>query len=555
MTLLKDQKMNTKITIGFGLIVTVLLLFGTYLIYQMAKFNYEMNYFKQITATKSLLSNDIKFDVSQIWQFISDSSATGEDDGIKEAEAWVEKCRISIGKYAEANHTEIDNRITRESLSNLDDFIQCGRKMVAAYKISRENGNLVMKEFDGKAGRIISMVNELSDKHRREMSDGMDNMMKNISGYQTLTIITMLFALVFALTVSAIIAKSVSKPILEIVSFAERMSGGDLGHRFDTDRKDEIGILGKTFNTLTDNLCDIMRKIIEAGSVMGEFSEKLSGVSSELNNKADNLKHQTSSVADSSHVTLENVKSISHAAGGVSDDVRNVAAAIEEISMTIHNVMVSCQQESQITEEATNSAANTMKMMRNLGESAKEIGKVTGIISEIADQTNLLALNATIEAARAGDAGKGFAVVASEVKALAAQTAQSTSDIIQKIEGMQTNVAKTIDAIDGINAIIDQINTFSQNIVHSIGEQRDAISEISMTINHSSNSTADIANNVSGSVVGLTDISNNIYKINTGVTETVLQSESLHNLSMELGKTATKLTSVLNMFTIRDNVI
>ena len=43
-------------------------------------------------------------------------------------------------------------------------------------------------------------------------------------------------------------------------------------------------------------------------------------------------------------------------------------------------------------------------------------------------RTNLPVTDA-IEAARAGDAGRGFAVVAAEVKALAAQTAQATSEI------------------------------------------------------------------------------------------------------------------------------
>ena len=64
-----------------------------------------------------------------------------------------------------------------------------------------------------------------------------------------------------------------------------------------------------------------------------------------------------------------------------------------------------------------------------LNEEVERIGAVADMIGEIAAKTNLLALNATIEAARAGDAGKGFAVVAAEVKALAMQTARSTSEI------------------------------------------------------------------------------------------------------------------------------
>lgn len=75
-----------------------------------------------------------------------------------------------------------------------------------------------------------------------------------------------------------------------------------------------------------------------------------------------------------------------------------------------------------------------------LVESAKQIGLVVKMISDIANQTNLLALNATIEAARAGENGKGFAVVANEVKALATQAAKATEQITGQIEQEEQNL-------------------------------------------------------------------------------------------------------------------
>ena len=73
--------------------------------------------------------------------------------------------------------------------------------------------------------------------------------------------------------------------------------------------------------------------------------------------------------------------------------------------------------------EGVQALAETLKTdMTSLGQQAEGIGRIIGVIGDIADQTNLLALNAAIEAARAGDAGRGFAVVADAVRKLAEKT-------------------------------------------------------------------------------------------------------------------------------------
>jgi Methyl-accepting chemotaxis protein (MCP) signalling domain len=67
--------------------------------------------------------------------------------------------------------------------------------------------------------------------------------------------------------------------------------------------------------------------------------------------------------------------------------------------------------------------------MSGIAASARQIGRVIGVIDDIAFQTNLLALNAGVEAARVGNVGLGFAILATEVADLARRSADAAWEV------------------------------------------------------------------------------------------------------------------------------
>jgi methyl-accepting chemotaxis protein len=165
-----------------------------------------------------------------------------------------------------------------------------------------------------------------------------------------------------------------------------------------------------------------------------------------------------------------------------------------------------------------------------LGESSAEIGKVIKVITAIAQQTKLLALNATIEAARAGEAGKGFAVVANEVKELAKETAKATEDIGQKIEAIQGDTQRAVEAIRQIGAIISQINDIQSTIASAVEEQTATTKEISGNLAEAARGSAEIAHNVTSVATSAQSTSQGANDTRRTATEFARLAADLHAL-------------------------
>lgn len=71
--------------------------------------------------------------------------------------------------------------------------------------------------------------------------------------------------------------------------------------------------------------------------------------------------------------------------------------------------------------------------MQELLLATKELQSMAQGVAQIASQTNLLAINAAIEAAHAGDSGRGFAAIAKEIRVLSQSSAQTASQITERI--------------------------------------------------------------------------------------------------------------------------
>ena len=382
----------------------------------------------------------------------------------------------------------------------------------------------------------------------------LDDLMASATALRNFLIIIGLISLsVLVSGIWFLLGRFVIAPINACTLFAEKMGAGDLNASIEYQSDDEIGIMVKSMIKMAVNFRALISDILDIANGVSLSSESLKEISDTITRWSEETGAMSSKVTENATNITGNIKSIAAAAVEVSSQADSVASFsntvsanmeetggnVVELSMSIDTIASSIDQMytslnevskssnagASVTDDAAKQAALASDIINNLGDSAKEIGKIVDLIQGIASQTNLLSLNAAIEAAGAGEAGKGFAVVANEVKELARQTSGATQTISDTIETMQENTRAAVDAIVEIVKVINEINTIMSTIAAAVEQQTTTTNEISRSIASTAENSTAVSANAEDVVKTMTQVSSTLEELSKG-TEIIAQDVS-----------------------------
>jgi methyl-accepting chemotaxis protein len=263
-------------------------------------------------------------------------------------------------------------------------------------------------------------------------------------------------AMLFGILLSVIISRTITIPIAKMLSSIKLFSEGDLVSDFPSDGRDELGVMGRELQKMSENLKNIIGSVKDASDEILGTSQEFSALAQETNASVGEVRVHVDETGSSLTVLAStgeevnaSVEEVAAGAQATAERGTDIARKVDDAMKAGENGMSQVRLALSGIEGVVDNASSTAKSVRELGERTQQIQSFVSEIGGIADQTNLLALNAAIEAARAGEAGRGFAVVAEEVRKLAEESnvaAKNIEDLANTIMGdLSTVVTMSLD--------------------------------------------------------------------------------------------------------------
>ncbi|BDU40492.1 methyl-accepting chemotaxis protein [Vibrio nigripulchritudo] len=404
--------------------------------------------------------------------------------------------------------------------------------------ISSSNQTIFSNKIDGDLQKISSPVEMDGMSWTLNSYVDLQNIRDNTALLNNeITIVLILIGLI-VIALSTLTLHQAFRPLLSLKNMVAELSNGtgDLTQRLSVKSKDEIGTISSSINKFIEKLQENFIDVSTSTRSIDEAVEKLSTQSQSNLSTLDGHTQETEQA-------ISAISEMSATADSIADSAVKAAELTDTTNMNANASKRTVQQAVENVNSLINEVGSMSTSISTMSHDTDQINSVLQVIGDIAEQTNLLALNAAIEAARAGEQGRGFAVVADEVRALAARTQESTSQInemLGKLRGATDNVVSAMESTrssceetaQSTNEVMESLNLVTDSVVE--------INEINSLVATAAKEQSQVTDEVSKNMAAIQEI---VHQLNDNASDTL-------TINRELTATSGSLSDVVGRFKV-----
>ncbi|MGE3537617.1 MAG: methyl-accepting chemotaxis protein [Candidatus Tectimicrobiota bacterium] len=477
---IRHMTVTTRLTLGFGLILTLLGLASGLGITRLQTLERSIDTVVHDRYTKIAQLNEV------IRHTLSSNTAIrtlalGTEP--QEAETLFQRLEANRLKNIQ-NLEKLEQTIRQPQGKALyktlaDRWLVVAHKQAAAIQLARTASQdlaAFIKQDLGPANRsLLEALEALRTFQENLMEhDAQDTTALAAHSYRSLLIVSLV-----ALVLGTLIALGIARGLRKLL-------GGDPAYATSVVRQVAEGDLTVQINTRPGDTSSLL-------FAMHDMIEKLAQTMTEVRTMATSLSSASAQVNATS-------QAVSQASSEQAASVEESSASVEQMTASINQNSDNAKVTDRIASQAAQQASAGGDAVQQTVQAMQQIAQKIGIIDDIAYQTNLLALNAAIEAARAGEHGKGFAVVAAEVRTLAERSQVAAQEIgnlashsVQVAEQAGSLLREIVPAIQKTSDLVQEIAAASQEQASGVAQINTAMGQLSQTTQHNASASEELA--------------------------------------------------------------